>query len=74
LHARKSEKELVADVEDRLAQRFTDLPRDLVSDAVITAHTRFEHSIIRDFVPLLVERRVRSELEQQLGTAQLATT
>lgn len=52
----------MADVEDRLVERFTQLPPDRVSAAVLTAHTRFQDSSIRDFIPLLVERRVSAEL------------
>ncbi|ABK72691.1 three-helix bundle dimerization domain-containing protein [Mycolicibacterium smegmatis] len=62
----KSEDELIADVEDRLVKRFTTVPPRRVSDAVETARHRFDDSTIRDFVPLLVERRVTTELEGAL--------
>jgi hypothetical protein len=58
----KSERELVADVEERLVKRFDQLPPARVSTAVLAAHTRFQDSSIRDFIPLLVERRVSAEL------------
>ncbi|AKS31058.1 three-helix bundle dimerization domain-containing protein [Mycolicibacterium goodii] len=58
----KSEDDLIADVEDRLVKRFNTVPRGRVSDAVETARHRFAGSTIRDFIPLLVERRVTSEL------------
>lgn len=68
----RSESELIADVQDRLVKRFNTFPAERVSAAVETAHHRFEGSLIRDFVPLLVERRVASELEN-LNTPELAT-
>lgn len=64
----RSESELIADVQDRLVKRFNTFPAERVSAAVETAHHRFAGSVIRDFVPLLVERRVTSELES-LSTA-----
>lgn len=65
----KSEDELIADVEDRLLKRFTAVPPRRVSDAVETARHRFDGSTIRDFIPLLVERRVTSELSGEMAHA-----
>jgi CRISPR/Cas system-associated exonuclease Cas4 (RecB family) len=59
---KKSEQELVSEVESRLVSKFTQLPRERVAAAVEDARSRFEHSVIRDFIPLLIERRVSSEL------------
>src|SRR5690242_4663907 len=61
---RKTERELIDDVEQRLADRFAELPAGRVSAAVDQAQARFAGSTIRDFVPLLVERRVAAELRQ----------
>lgn len=44
-------------LEERLAARYAELPPGRVATAVREAHARFETSKIRDFVPLLVERR-----------------
>jgi hypothetical protein len=41
---------------------YAELPADHVSAAVYGAHARFEGCRIREFVPLLVERRARQEL------------
>jgi hypothetical protein len=49
-------------VERRLAQKFADLPHDHVAGVVQHAHARFNQSTVRDYVPLLVERRAREEL------------
>jgi hypothetical protein len=59
---KKTERKLVADVELRLVERFSSLPPENISAAVLSAHTRFQDSSIRDFIPLLVERRVSAEL------------
>ena len=62
-----SEDVLIAEVERRLTSKYADIPPDLVSSAIQTAHKRFAQSPIRDFVPLLVERRARSELSTVSG-------
>lgn len=59
---RKTERELIDDVQKRLADRFASLPVERVSAAVDQAQARFAQSTIRDFIPLLVERRVSTEL------------
>lgn len=57
-----SEQAALSEVEQRLTSRYGDLPADRIQLAVRTAHQRFDDSKIRDFVPLLVERRVREDL------------
>ena len=59
-----SELMLIEQVVDRLAAAYSDVPRDDVAQTVANAHDRFQHSTIRDFVPLLVERRARAELSR----------
>lgn len=56
------ERVMVEEVERRLADRYADIPPERITSAVQSAHARFEHSPIRDFVPLFVERRARAEL------------
>jgi hypothetical protein len=46
----------------RLAQKFAQLPDDQVAGVVERVYARFSHSKLRDFVPLLVERRAEEEL------------
>jgi hypothetical protein len=58
----RSERALIAEVERRLISKYAQIPPDQISIAVQHAHARFEHSRIRDFVPLLVERHARAEL------------
>jgi hypothetical protein len=44
-------------VEHRLAQKYAELPHDHVAGVVQHVYARFNQSKLRDFVPLLVERR-----------------
>lgn len=60
--AQISETMLIDQVVERLSTRYTDVTPDRVADVVHNAHARFEQSRIREFVPLLVERRAQAEL------------
>jgi hypothetical protein len=62
--AQISESMLIDQVVERLAARYTDVAPERVADVVHNAHARFEQSPIREFVPLLVERRARAELSR----------
>ena len=53
---------MIAHIERRLATKYPHLPADQVVGAVQEARARLEHSPIRDFIPLLVERRANAEL------------
>ncbi|BBY64254.1 three-helix bundle dimerization domain-containing protein [Mycolicibacterium helvum] len=55
---------LIEQLVDRLAAAYSDLPRDDVARVVANAHDHFQHSAIREFIPLLVERRARAELSR----------
>lgn len=57
------EGEQIANVEDRLMKRFTDVPAEKVSATVAEAHSHFITSTVRDYVALLVERRAHAELQ-----------
>jgi hypothetical protein len=60
------EGEQIANVEERLLKRFTEVPADQVSATVAEAHERFISSTVRDYVALLVERRAHAELQAGL--------
>jgi hypothetical protein len=60
--AKKSERELMDEVVNRLTGAFAQLPAGLITTAVEDAYMHFTHSVIRDYLPLLVERRARKEL------------
>jgi hypothetical protein len=49
-------------VQCRLAQKYAELPHDHVAAVVQHVYTRFNQSTVREFIPLLVERRAREEL------------
>nr|WP_174266927.1 hypothetical protein [Mycolicibacterium sediminis] len=57
-----SEQTALAQVEERLVSIYAALPRSTVEDAVHDARAAFDGRPIRDFVPLLVERRARALL------------
>ncbi|MCV7148290.1 three-helix bundle dimerization domain-containing protein [Mycobacterium riyadhense] len=65
-----SEELLFAAVERRLTSNFGHLPAEQVSGAVLRARERFEHSPIRDFVSILVERHARAELSMSRQPSQ----
>jgi hypothetical protein len=64
-----NEEQAVADVIDRLVARFPDLPKERISDAVAAASARLAGAKVRDFVPVLVEREARGQLEQRRASA-----
>lgn len=61
----KDEDALMSEVQARLGAKFAQLPPDQVSRAVAEARTRFAQSSVRDFIPLLVERRAGEDLLKQ---------
>jgi hypothetical protein len=58
----RSAAEALTDIESRLVAQFSELPATEVRTALERARTHFTRSAVRDFVPLLVERRARTEL------------
>jgi hypothetical protein len=60
----QEERVLIGEVERRLASKYTALPHDHVSAVVQYAYARFQSSRVRDYIPLLVERRADEELEE----------
>jgi hypothetical protein len=60
--AKKSERELVDEVVERLGGKFPQLPVGLIATAVEDAYMHLGQSVIRDYIPLLVERRAHNEL------------
>ena len=60
----QEERVLIGDVERRLAKKYATLPDDQIAVVVQHAYARFRSSRVRDFIPLLVERRADEELEE----------
>lgn len=59
----QEERALIEDIERRLAKKYPALPPDHIAAVVEHVHAQFQASTVRDFVPLLVERRADEELE-----------
>lgn len=53
---------MVEEVARRLTNSYADISPERINSVVQGAYAQFEHSPIRDFVPLFVERRARAEL------------
>lgn len=54
-------------VQRRLAQKYAEFPHDQVAAVVQRVYARFKRSTVREFVPLLVERRAEEELASSTG-------
>lgn len=59
------ERVMVEEVQRRLAVSHANVPAERITSIVQNAYAQFEHSPIRDFIPLFVERRARAELTRQ---------
>jgi hypothetical protein len=64
-----SEQTVIEQVVVRLTSRYPTISESTVSSVVRDVHSRFEGRPLRDYVPLLVERNARNELERLHGTA-----
>jgi hypothetical protein len=60
----QEERVFISEVERRLAKKYAALPHDQIAAVVQHAYARFQTSRVRDFIPLLVERRADEELEE----------
>lgn len=60
----QEERALIDDVQRRLAEKYSALPMDHVATVVRHAYSQFRSSPVRDFIPLLVQRRADEELEE----------
>jgi hypothetical protein len=60
----REERALITDVERRLAAKYSEFPAHHVTAVVRHAYSQFTSSRVRDFIPLLVQRRAAEELEE----------
>ncbi|MBW4818829.1 three-helix bundle dimerization domain-containing protein [Rhodococcus qingshengii] len=60
------EERQITQVKAHLAAAFPSTASDVVAAAVATAYHRFDGTHVRDFVPLLVERRAKKSRASQL--------
>ncbi|TXH15529.1 MAG: hypothetical protein E6R06_32770 [Mycobacterium sp.] len=65
--AAKTEEQVFTEIETRLTAKFADLSPARVTTVIDGARQQFADSTIRDFVPLLAERRAEEELARQLA-------
>jgi hypothetical protein len=64
-----SERQAIGRVIEALSARFPAVPADVINDKVFRTREHFAKVPVREFVPLLVERRVRAELAGGSPTA-----
>lgn len=64
-----SEQTVIAQLVVRLTSRYPTISESTVASVVRDVHSRFEGRPLRDYIPLLVERNARSELERLQVTA-----
>ena len=59
-----SEQTVIDEVVVRLSSRYPAISKEIVESIVHDVHARFDGRPLRDYVPLLVERNAKSELER----------
>lgn len=64
-----SEQTVIDQLVGRLTSRYPAISQSRVERVVHDVHARFDGRPLRDYVPLLVERSARSELDQLHATA-----
>jgi hypothetical protein len=64
-----SEQTVIDQVVARLTSRYPAISEPTVAGVVRDVHSKFEGRPLRDYVPLLVERHARSELDRLHATA-----
>ena len=70
-----SEQTVIDEIVTRLTHRYPTISASTVTGVVHDMHARFDGRPLRDFVPLLVERHAKAELERlNVATGQLHVT
>ena len=64
-----SEQTVIDEVVARLSSRYPAISKETVESIVQDVYARFDGRPLRDYVPLLVERNAKNELEQLGGDA-----
>jgi hypothetical protein len=64
-----SEQTVIEQLVVRLTDRYPAISQATVASVVLETHARFDGRPLRDFIPLLVERNAKSELERLRATA-----
>ncbi|MBX7432827.1 hypothetical protein JDV09_12020 [Mycobacterium sp. Y57] len=68
-----SEEAVIGQIIESLTDTYADLPPSEVEHVVRAALTRFTDSPVREFVPLFVERRARTELSRRTSALVFST-
>lgn len=61
-HGSLDEDRAVAEIAERLRDRFPDVPDERITAAVDDARASFDSAKVRDFVPLLIEKEAKARL------------
>jgi hypothetical protein len=64
-----SEQTVIDQIVTRLTNRYPTVSASTVADVVRDMHARFDGRPLRDFVPLLVERHAKNELDRMHAAA-----
>ncbi len=64
-----SEQTVIEQLVVSLTDRYPAISQATVASVVLETHARFDGRPLRDFIPLLVERNAKSELERLRATA-----
>lgn len=67
--SKPDEKQAVDKVIDRMHEKFPSLAREHIEQIVTTEHQAFDGNPVRDYVPVLVERRAKVRLNQEMTAA-----
>lgn len=62
-HQPPSAEQTIADISDRLSQRYPDLPADTIRAVVSAVYAEFSDAKVRDFVEVLVEKQAKKRLK-----------
>jgi hypothetical protein len=57
------ESKAIAEIVERLRERFPDASPDSIADAVEYARSTFSDAKVRDFVPVLIEKEAKARLK-----------
>ena len=53
---------------DRLKEKFSDVPPEVIDEKVAEVHHQFDGAPVRDYVPVIVEHEVRAQLRDEAHT------
>ena len=60
----ENEDAAVEHVAERLAEKFPEVPAEVIEDTVTEIHDSFDDAHVRDFVPVIVEHEAKGKLRE----------